>query len=159
MARPRGYTEKTLERAVNRYFRSITRKVTLTEQVPTGELDGKGHPICKAEPILNQLGKPTEVTEYIVPPTVADLCAALGVHRSTWNNYCDATQYPEFAEITETARERMKAWNEREMLTRPGKDVKGVIFNLQQNYGYGGEKHEMALGGGALEALLREADE
>ena len=68
----------------------------------------------------------------------------------------DSRHYsPEFAEITEGVKARMQAWNERELLTRPGKDVKGIIFNLQQNYGYGGEKHEMELSGGALEAWMR----
>lgn len=155
MARPRSYTPDTLRKAVSRYFRSITRRVTVTENVPTGEADDKGHPTYKQVPVLNMLGNEVQVTEYIVPPTVADLCEALHIHRSTWDNYCDADAYPEFREITESAREKLRAWNEKEMLTRPGKDIKGIIFNLQQNYGYGGEKHEMELSGGALEAWMR----
>lgn len=153
MAAPRKYTEETLRRAVNKYFRGITRRVELTEQVPTGQLDDKGHPLYEARPILNQLGRPVTVTEYVVPPTVADLCEALHVHRSTWDNYCDKDLYPEFQEVTTSARERMKAWNEREMLTRPGKDIKGIIFNLQTNYGYGGEKNEIELGPGAQKVM------
>jgi hypothetical protein len=153
MARPREYTPFTLERAVNKYFRGITRRVTLTEQVPTGELDDKGHPLTEAKPILNQLKRPVTVTEYVVPPTVADLCETLGIHRSTWTNYCDHELHPELREITDAAREKMRAWNEREMLMRPGKDVKGIIFNLQANYGYGGEKSEIELGPGAQKLM------
>ncbi len=155
MARPRSYTPDTLRKAVSRYFRSITRRVTVTEKVPTGRKDKQGHPIYREQPVLNMLGNQVAVTEYIVPPTVADLCEALHIHRSTWDNYCDADTHPEFREVTESAREKLRAWNEKEMLTRPGKDIKGIIFNLQQNYGYGGEKHEMELSGGALEAWMR----
>ena len=155
MARPREYTADKLEKAVRRYFRSITRQVPQTEMVPTGQTDEKGHMTYRQEPIINDLGKQLVLTEYLVPPNIADLCEALHIHRSTWANYCDADQYPEFAEITEGVKARMQAWNERELLTRPGKDVKGIIFNLQQNYGYGGEKHEMELSGGALEAWMR----
>lgn len=153
MAAPRKFTPETLRRAVNRYFRSITRTVKVTELVPTGASDDKGHPIYEAKPITNMLGKEIEVTEYAVPPCVADLCEALGIHRSTWDNYCDAIMHPELHEITESARERMKAWNEKELLTRPGKDIKGILFNLQTNYGYGGEKNEIELGPGAQRAM------
>lgn len=51
----------------------------------------------------------------------------------------------EFAAVGERVRERMKAWNEHEMLTRPGKDLKGILFNLTNNYGYS-EKKEVELG-------------
>lgn len=153
MARPREYTPEKLERAVNKYFRSITRRVVRKEMVPTGERDSKGRMIYEQRPVINSLGQEVEITEYILPPSVADLCQALGIHRSTWANYCDHKLHPEFTDLTEQACERMKAWNERELLTRPGKDIKGVMFNLQTNYGYGGEKHEMELGSGARSAL------
>lgn len=149
--RPREYTPEALERAVNRYFLSITRVVRQTEMVPTGERDGKGHVICEPRPVINSLGKEVEVTEYILPPSVADLCEALKIHRTTWANYCSR---PEFAEITEQVYERMKAWNERELLTRPGKDIKGIVFNLENNYGYR-ERTSVDLSGGAVEAYLQ----
>jgi hypothetical protein len=155
MGRPREYTAYSLERAVNRYFRSITRQKALTEMVPTGETDEKGHAVLRPEAIINDLGQQVVITEYIIPPSVGDLCDTLRIHRSTWANYCDPDLHPEFREITEATRSRMQAWNERELLTRQGKDVKGIIFNLQQNYDYGGEKHEMELSGGALEAMLK----
>lgn len=153
MARPREYTPEKLERAINKYFQSITRQVVREETIPTGETDGKGHMIYEQRPVINNLGKPVEITEYILPPSVSDLCQALGIHRSTWANYCDHQLYPEFTDLTEQTRERMKAWNERELLTRPGKDIKGIMFNLQNNYGYGGEKHEMELGPGTRNAI------
>ena len=159
MGRPRVYTSARLVKAVNRYFKSITRQVPLTEMVPTGEKDEMGHMIYEPKKVIHNLGEEVTVTEYLVPPSEAGLCEALKIHRSTWTNYCDHDKYPEFAEITETVKDRMKGWNEREMLTRPGKDLKGILFNLEQNYGYGGEKHEVSFGAGALEAFLRETGE
>lgn len=153
MARPREYTPEKLERAVNKYFQSITRRVVRKEMVPTGEMDSKGHMIYEQRPVINSLGKETEIIEYILPPSVTDLCQALGIHRSTWANYCDHQTHPEFTDITEQARERIRAWNERELLTRPGKDIRGIIFNLQNNCGCGGEKHEMESGPDARRAM------
>ena len=153
MARPKKYTPATLKKAVKHYFDSITRDVRQTEMVPTGERDDKGHEIYEPRPIVNRLGEEVTLEEFIIPPSVADLCAFLGIHRSTWNNYENRELHPELTEITEQVRERMQAWNERELLTRPGKDIKGILFNLQTNYGYGGEKHEMELGPGAQKAM------
>lgn len=152
-ARPREYTPEKLERAVNKYFMSITRRVVRKEMVPTGERDSKGRMIYEQSPILNSLGKAVEITEYILPPSVTDLCQALGIPRSTWASYCDHQLHPELTDLTEQTRERMRSWNERELLTRPGKDIKGIIFNLQSNYGCGGEKREVELGPGARKAL------
>lgn len=152
-AGPKDYTPEKLERAVNKYFMSITRRVVRKEMVPTGERDNKGHMIYEQSPILNSLGKAVEITEYILPPSVTDLCQALGIRRSTWTSYCDHQLHPELTDLTERTCERIRAWNERELLTRPGKDIKGIMFNLQSNYGYGGEKREVELGPGARKAL------
>ena len=152
--RRKEYTPEKLERAVERYFKSITRRVQVTEYVPTGEKDKDGHAIMEKVPVLNSLGKEVWVTEYIVPPSQADLVDFLGIHRSTWNNYSDAEKNPQFAEITTRAWERMKAWNERELKTRPGKDLKGIIFNLENNYGYR-ERQSVDLNGGGIEAYLQ----
>ena len=100
MARPREYTPDTLERAVKKYFRSITRQVPLTEMVPTGDKDDKGHPIMEPRAVINDLGKQVVITEYLLPPSVTDLCEALHIHRSTWANYCDSDLHPELEEIT-----------------------------------------------------------
>lgn len=150
MGRPREYTPAKLKKAVEHYFQSITRTVHAMEQVDSGARDDKGHVIYERAEIVNNLGKPVEITEYIVPPCVADLCESLKIHRATWANYCKDEKY---AAATTLAKDRMRAWNERELLTRPGKDVKGIIFNLQANYDYGGEKHEMELGPQAQKAV------
>lgn len=61
-------------------------------------------------------------------------------------------QCEDYKDIGAWVYERMKQWNEHELLTRSGKDLKGIIFNLQNNYGYS-EKREVELGGRATKAV------
>jgi len=96
-------------------------------------------------PVLNKLGEQIVRTSYLIPPTVGGLCEFLGVHRSTWADYCDRRLYPQFYDITAWARARLKYYREEQLLTREGKDVRGVIFDLQNNYGYS-EKREVEFG-------------
>lgn len=132
MARQKKYTPKTLSKAVNRYFGSITRIVPATELIETGERDDKGHKVYKRVKIKNSLGEEAKIEEYIIPPTVGDLCRHLGIHRSTWAEYCDPKKYPEFSDTTTYARGRIRAYLEQQLLIR--KDVKGIIFDLQNNH-------------------------
>lgn len=152
MGRKRQYTAKTLKKAADKWFRSITRVVPVSEMVDTGERDEKGHVIFRNMAVVNQDGEPVRQLEYIIPPTVGSMCRELGISRSTWANYCDAAKYPEFETVTAEIRERFLEWNERELLTRPGKDVKGILFNLQNNYDYT-EKREVELGEKAQKAV------
>lgn len=142
MARPKKYTKKSLAEAVDRYFASITRIVPVTELVETGERDDKGHKIYERRAVTNSLGEEAKVEEYIVPPTIGDLCQYLGIHRCTWADYCDADLHPEFSDTTTRARGRIRGYLERQLLTR--KDVKGIIFDLQNNHGYA-EKRQIGL--------------
>lgn len=137
MGRQKKYTARTLSRAVDAYFDSITREVEVTERVDTGKRDRQGHQIFETRPVTNKLGQTVRKTEYLVPPSVRELCCFLGITIATWANYADPGKHPELAGVVREACERMKAWNERELVTRPGKDVRGIIFNLQANYGYG----------------------
>lgn len=153
MGAPKKYDDpKKLERAIDRYFKSITREKVLTEPRATGEKDKDGHMIYEQVAIVNALGKEMTVTEFIVPPSVYDLCLFLGISESTWNNYCDPTKHEEFLGPTTQARGRMRAWNERELLTRQGKDLKGIIFNLENNYGY---KERLDVGNESMESFLQ----
>ena len=153
-----GDAEVTLKRDVERYFASITRKVRITEPVPTGRYDDKGHMIFEQVPVKNSLEEEVWVTEYIVPPEIAALCEFLEIDRSTWANYRDPDKNPEFVEITQQVYERMKAWNERELLTRPGKDIKGIVFNLENNYGYR-ERHDLDFSSKGIEEYLQKLEE
>lgn len=153
MGAPKKYDDPAkLEKAVEKYFKSITREVKLTESKPTGKKDKDGHMIYEQAEIINGLGKPVTVTEFIVPPSVFDLCEFLKISESTWNNYCDTQKHPEFLGTTTRTRGRMRAWNEQQLLTRSGKDLKGIIFNLENNYGY---KERLDVSNESMESFLQ----
>jgi len=136
MARSKKYSAKRLRIGIEHYFDSIARRVVLTEPVDSGRKDKKGHKIYKSVPVLNNLGEKITYIKYLFPPTVGGLCEHLGIHRSTWAEYCDILLHPEFVDATSRARDRLKNWREEQLLTREGKDVRGIIFDLQNNYGY-----------------------
>lgn len=137
--RRKKYTKKSLKLEIDRYFGSISRVVQATEMVDSGKRDDRNRAIMKPVPIKNDEGDPIMVTEYIVPPSVSGLCLYLGIDRSTWQNY--RTDFPE---VTEEARARIEVYLEGELLTRE-KSVQGIIFNLQNNYGWR-QKQEVELG-------------
>lgn len=56
----------------------------------------------------------------------------------------DMLLHPELQDITQTARARIEAYLEEQLLTRE-KGLQGIIFNLQNNYGWK-QKTEMELG-------------
>lgn len=143
MARQKKYTAATLGKTCERYFAAITRRVKVTEMVDSGKRDDKGHVILIPVPVKNTLGEEVEVTEYIIPPSMHELYAALGIDKSTWSRYM--AEGEDYARVGTWVYERMKAWNEHEMLTREGKNLKGILFNLTNNYGYS-EKKEVELG-------------
>lgn len=151
------YTPRTLKKAVDTYFASISRTVPLTEPRDSGARDKMGHVIYEQAPVINSLGKQVEVTEYLVPPSVGGLCEYLGIHRATWANYCDREKNPEMFDTTTQAQGRMRAWNEQQLLTRSGKDIKGIIFNLENNYGYR-ERQSVEVTGGVEEYLRNLSD-
>ena len=139
--RPKKYTKRTLEAAVERYFRSISRTVTVRDD--TGGT------------IRNDDGEDITVVEYAVPPSVTGLCLYLGIDRSTWQNYADAQLHPELAGVCRRARTRMEAYLEQELLTRE-KSVQGLIFNLQNNFGWK-QKQEVELGRDTRESMKHAA--
>lgn len=155
--RPRSYTPERLKKAVERYFLSISRRVEVTERVDSGRRDDKGHVIYIPVPVVNSLGEKVYTTEYLIPPSMKDLYDSLGIDKSTWANYADHGKHPELSRITDEVYERMKAWNERELLTRQGKDLKGIIFNLEFNYGYNDKAASLESEG--IEEYLRRLEE
>ena len=154
MGRPKKYTKSTLDAAVRRYFASISRYVPATERVATGQLDRYGHAVYEDRPITNSLGEEVQILEYIVPPTVGGLCAYLGIHRDTWHDYCDGKKHPEFSDTAAYAGGCIRAWLEQQLLTR--KDVKGIIFDLQNNHGLS-ERKQLELGERAGRAVATAA--
>lgn len=153
MGREKKYSPSTLRKAVERYFGSISREIEVKETLATGERDDKGHMIYEEVPVENALGETMKTIQYLIPPTVGGLAAYLGIHRDTWNAYCNDDAY---SDTTTYARGRMHAYLEQEMLTRPGKDLKGILFNLENNYGYS-EKVSMTTD--TMEEYLRRQSE
>lgn len=135
MGRPRKYTAKTLRAAVERYFDSITREVDVKEKVDNGKRDSYGHVIWDTVPVKNKLGEVAKVTEYLVPPTLGGLCAFLEIDQSTWSRWNDADKYPAFEKIIGQVKERLLTWRQEQVLLR--KDVKGLIWDMETNYGCG----------------------
>lgn len=155
MGRPRKYTTRAkLDEAVERYFRSISRTVDATEEVPTGLFDDRGRQIMRLDKIYNDDGRPIRLVRYVKPPTVSSLCLFLGITRQTWAEYCDADRHPEFLDTTARTRARMECWLEEQLLTRQ-KGVQGIIFNLTNNYGWS-DKREIELGGETRRAVAGE---
>lgn len=96
MGRPKKYTERTLRKAVEAYFDSITREVAMTEKVDTGRKDADGHKIFENVPVINKRGEQVKITEYLVPPTVGGLCEALGIHAAPGRNTAMKTRTRSF---------------------------------------------------------------
>ena len=128
--RPKKYTRKKLREETERYFRSISR--TIPARDDTGGV------------IRNDDGDEIMLLQYVVPPSIAGLCLQLGIDRSTWQNYADPALHPELADVAAEARARIEAYLEQELLTRE-KGLQGIIFNLQNNYGWR-QKQEVELG-------------
>lgn len=139
--RPKKYTKKGLREAIERYFRSISR--TIPARDDTGGI------------IRNDDGEEIKVVRFVVPPSVTGMCLYLGIDRSTWQNYADAALHPELAGICQGARTRIEAYLEQELLTRE-KGVQGIIFNLQNNYGWK-QKQEVELGKDTRESMKHAA--
>lgn len=128
---PQKYkTAKSLRKAVDKYFRSISVKVPMTT--------------LTGDPILNEDGKPVIKTEYIIPPQIPAMCLELGITDRTWRRYCDKELHPEFEDVTEEAMLRFKAYLVDQSLTRE-KGLQGILFNLEVNHGCS-RKQEIELG-------------
>lgn len=138
MGRYKKYrSDKALREAVEGYFAGISRTVDVMEERTTGEKDSWGHFVKEWVPVCNDRGEVVRAREFVIPPTAGGLCAHLEISRETWAKYCDKSLNPQFAETTEWAREQLLSWREKELMLRPGKDVKGLLFDLQVNYGVG----------------------
>lgn len=153
MGRYRKYrTDASLRRVAETYFASISRTVDVMEERRTGEKDSWGHFATEWVPVVNDQGEAVTVREYVVPPSVGGLCRYLGISRETWSRYGDPEENPQFQETVRWVREELRGYLEEQLLTRSGKDLKGVIFSLQNNYGMS-EKRTVELGEKAAEAV------
>lgn len=151
---PKVYTPRTLKKAVDKYFASISRTVPVKEPILTGELDKYGHPVVQYEQVHNSLGEAVYTTEFLIKPSKAGLARFLGIHRSTWDNYHNPDVYPELQDIVEDADDRIFAWTHDQLLSRNGKEVKGIVVELEHSWGYKQDWYEETASGVKLEDLL-----
>ena len=129
-------TAAALLKAVDIYFDKISRVIDATEIVPL--LDDDGHivmgrkgPVYERKIIYNQKGEPYKKLEYIVPPSLAALCLDIGISQMTWATYSDDD---ELGPVCEYAKLRVEAYLTEQVNIRDR--PQGVIFNLQNNYGW-----------------------
>lgn len=149
LGRPKAYqTPAALQRAVEGYFQSISREVTVKEPVDTGRRDEQGHVVFEWIPVKTDAGEEIRKREFAVPPTVTGLCRALGISRQTWVNYGADKEY---APVVERAKAVITGWLEEQLLTR-SKGVQGVMFALQ-NYAEWKIRTELEAGPRLLDTL------
>lgn len=153
MGRRKKYrSAAALRREIWFYFDSISKIEPVMERYLTGEKDCWGHDEYAWRQATNQAGEVVMRRVFHVPPTAAGLRQHLGISKSTWAEYGDKKLHPELCEAVEEAREVLQRWREEQLLTRAGKDVRGIIFDLQANYGMS-EKKTADLGDQAAKAI------
>lgn len=148
MARQKKYkTAAALNKKVEAYFRSISRTISITEPLETGQYTQKGKPIYKHVPVLNDDGEEIRVIQFLVPPSISGLCLYLGISRQTWSSY---SGQEEFLDTTMRARARVEAYLEGELVSRE-KNTAGIQFNLEHNHGW---KRRLEVSQGGVEQYL-----
>lgn len=113
--------------AVEAYFSGIT--YTENARKPDIWVSGKYVP---GDEIIGSNGKPIEIKRYAVPPSITDLQCYLGISRQTWSMYAQREGY---RDIIELARMRVEAYLTQQLVLM-GRDCKGIIFSLENNFGY-----------------------
>ena len=153
MGRRKKYrSAAALRREIWFYFDSISKIEPVMERYLTGAKDAWGHDEYAWREATNQAGEVVMRRVFHVPPTAAGIREYLGISKSTWAEYGDRKLHPELCEAVEEAREVLQRWREEQLLTRAGKDVRGIIFDLQANYGMS-ERKTVDLGEQAAKAV------
>ena len=116
---PKIYSDPVkLAKDCEKYFASISRVETVT--------DGKG------EPIPNSLGEEVEETVWLKKPSMGDLADFLGITDRTLRNY---EQDENLGPVLEWAKGVCKSWLMGQVTDPSIKNVKGIIFVLENCYG------------------------
>lgn len=140
---PRKYkSARTLEKAVQNYWKSISFEKPVIISTPTGEVDERGNVKFVTKMLtmgedgrvrVDGLGKPRTVVEYIEEPSAAGLCLFLGISKDTWARYAESE---DLGPICAKFKLRMESHLLSKLDGNSVKNVQGVIFNLKNNYGY-----------------------
>ena len=134
----RKISPEELEEGIEKYLRSISY-VRPVRDPETGEQ------------IIGMDRKPLMEIRCAVVPGMYALADYLGITPAC----LDALARDEgYKDIVDRFRTFLEDWNRRELLTRSGKDVRGVEFNLACNYGWTQTQHVEITGG--VEDFLRQ---
>ncbi|MGM9684171.1 MAG: terminase small subunit [Eubacteriales bacterium] len=120
-------SSKDFSDAVDRYFDGIT--YTENARRPDTWVSGKYVP---GDEIIGNDGKPIPIIKYAVPPSITSLQCYLGISRQTWSMYAQREGYKDVIEI---ARMRVESYLTQQLVLM-GRDCKGIIFSLENNFGY-----------------------
>lgn len=137
------YTPKAFKTAVGAYFDSITRTTPLIVAEPDlvpGTVPGEfkprkeifGRAALKYVQPTNIAGKPAELEEYIIQPTVSGLCLYLGISRQTWARYAKEKGY---RDAVQEAKLRIET-HLQDLLMQKNSSA-GAKFSLEHNFGWG----------------------
>lgn len=131
-------TAAALQKGVDAYFDAISYEENVTVRVPTQQRDKDGHVIYEDKPVIARNGRQAVRTMWTEPPSIAGLCLSLGICRDTWAAYAKDEV---FSDTVTRARGRVEAYLVGRLET---KGARGVIFNLQENFGWK-ERKELGL--------------
>ena len=143
MARPKKYsTAAALEKAVERYWGSISYERPVVVSVPTGEVSESGEVKYKARMLLvdedgivsqDGIGKPMTERIFLREPSVSGLCVFLGISRDTWASYKADER---LQHVCEAFLLRLEDHLVDKLDGNKVKTVQGVVFNLKNNFGW-----------------------
>lgn len=129
-------TAAALLKAVDKYFDKISGMVDVTEVVMLMDDDGhpvigKKGPVYVQQKVYDKKGNVRQRLQYYVPPSLAALCLDIGISQVTWAAYTDDA---ELGPVCEYAKLKVEAYLTEQVNIRDR--PQGVIFNLQNNYGW-----------------------
>lgn len=167
VGRPRALSAKAFRAGVEAYFRKISFEKPLTRDEPMETvdengivrpmLDEHGHVLKRRVAVKDMDGNPITRTEYAEAPGISALCLDLGIDKATFTRYASAAPGENLsaadAKIYRASAEWAKARIEAYLEAKLGeKNNRGVIFNLQENYGWK-NRSEITVRGGVEEYL------
>ncbi|MBO4265472.1 MAG: hypothetical protein J5922_05275 [Clostridia bacterium] len=125
MAKGKAFSSPSdMEKKINRYFESISRRV------PRCDKDG--------ELIKNQNGDDFYSLEWIEPPTLSGLCLYLNISKETFLRY---GRNEEYSKTVKWAMGVMENYLENALFR--DKQVQGVMFSLKSNYGWDEKENQL----------------
>lgn len=143
MPREKKYSSAaSLEKAIGRYWGSISYERPVVVSTPTGEVTEQGEIKYKAQMLrLDEngvvshtgVGRPLTERVFLREPSVSGLCRHLGISKQTWSAY-KADEALGF--VCEGFLLDLEDHLADKLDGNKVKTVQGVIFNLKNNFGW-----------------------